>query len=216
MKLAVLRRFAAGFLFLLVFGFSDTLMGQSTFGTVVGTVKDPTGAVVINAMVELFNVGTNATHTSRSDQDGTYQFENVDVGEYQVRVQAPGFKNAVAERFWLAARESKRLDITLVLASQSTQVEVTVESAAAVQTEVSNVAETKGSRELIDLPVAITTRANGSTSAFSTLTAQPGVQTDDYGNISVAGSTYSQVSTSIDGISSPIPLWKRWRSQMLA
>ena len=205
MKLAVLRRFTAGFLFLLVFGFSDTLMGQSTFGTVVGTVKDPTGAVVINAVVELFNVGTNATHTSRSDQDGTYQFENVDVGEYQVRVQAPGFKNAVAERFWLAARESKRLDITLVVASQITQVEVTVNSAAAVQTEVSNVGETKGSRELIDLPVAITTRANGSTSAFSTLTAQPGVQTDDYGNISVAGSNYSQVSTSIDGISSVAP-----------
>ncbi len=53
--------------------------------------------------------------------------------------------------------------------------------------------------------MAITTRSTGSTSAFSTLTAQPGVQTDNSGNIAVAGAMPSQLSVSIDGISSVGP-----------
>ena len=78
-------------------------------------------------------------------------------------------------------------------------------SAATIETDTSSVAETKGSRELVDLPVAITTRSQGSTSAMSTLTAQPGVQTDASGNISVAGTLPTQLSMSIDGISSMGP-----------
>ncbi len=57
----------------------------------------------------------------------------------------------------------------------------------------------------MDLPVAIGTRAQGSTSPISTLTTQPGVQTDANGNISVAGGNPSQLSLSIDGISTMGP-----------
>ena len=89
--------------------------------------------------------------------------------------------------------------MTLQVASEATTVQV--EAVATIQTEVSNVAETKGSVELTDLPVAIGTRASGSTSAFSTLTAQPGVQIDNSNNISVAGAGPSQLSMSVDGIS---------------
>ncbi len=70
-----------------------------------------------------------------------------------------------------------------------------------IQTDTSNIAETKTGRELVDLPVAIATRAAGSTSAISTLTTQPGVQTDSKGNLSVAGGNPSQLSVTIDGIS---------------
>ena len=59
--------------------------------------------------------------------------------------------------------------------------------------------------ELTDLPVAIYTRSQGSTSAFSTLTAQPGVQTDANNNIVVGGALPSQQSLTIDGISSVGP-----------
>ena len=63
----------------------------------------------------------------------------------------------------------------------------------------------KGSLELTDLPVAISTRSSGSTSAYSTLGAQPGVQFDSNNNIEVAGAGPSQLSFSIDGISSVGP-----------
>jgi hypothetical protein len=58
---------------------------------------------------------------------------------------------------------------------------------------------------LVDLPVAIATRGTGSTRPMSTLTAQPGVQTDPNGGISVAGNKPAMLSMSIDGISSMGP-----------
>jgi hypothetical protein len=103
----------------------------------------------------------------------------------------------------MAARDVKRFDADMKVESQATV--VTVEATAVLQTETSNVAETKGSLELTDLPVAIGSRSTGSTSAFSTLTAQPGVQIDNNNNITVAGATTSQLSFSIDGISSVGP-----------
>lgn len=176
--------------------------GQSTHGIVLGNVKESSGAVVPNAKVELINTGTNADRSTITDQTGTFQFTNVDVGSYTLTIEAVGFQKVEFTVFDLAARETKRLDADLKLATQTTTVNVEASGGAVVQTDTSSVAETKGSRELVDLPVAITTRSQGSTSAMSTLTAQSGVQTDSNGNISVAGSLPSQLSMSIDGISS--------------
>ena len=178
--------------------------GQSTFGTVLGTVKDASGATVSNAVVKLTNTGTNSSRSETSNAEGTYSFVNVDVGTYQLIVEAPGFQKTEVESFNLTARETSRVEVTLKPATQATTINVE-STAAVVSTDVSNIAETKGSRELTDLPVAIGTRASGSTSAYSTLTAQPGVQIDSNNNISVAGTTPGQISVSVDGISSVGP-----------
>ncbi len=182
---------------------SLAVYGQSTFGTVLGTIKDPTGGVVPKAVVQLANTGTGATHSTFTDSNGNYEFVNVDVGTYKLSIDSQGFHKSEFDPFQLSAKETKRLDVNLQVATQATT--VNVEESSVLTTDVSNVAETKGSRELIDLPVAITTRASGSTSAFSTLTAQPGVQTDNSGNISIAGTTPGQISVSIDGISTVGP-----------
>jgi hypothetical protein len=183
--------------------FSGAAYCQSTFGTVLGTVKDPSGSAVPKATVELLNVGTNAVRTATTTDAGAYQFVNVEQGTYQVKVTAPGFQTVEITAFEMAARDTKRFDADLKVATQATV--VTVEAASVLQTETSSVAETKGSLELTDLPVAIGSRSTGSTSAFSTLTAQPGVQIDSQNNITVAGATTSQLSFSIDGISSVGP-----------
>ncbi|HTS50953.1 MAG TPA: TonB-dependent receptor [Bryobacteraceae bacterium] len=177
--------------------------GQSTFGTVLGTVKDPSGSAVPRATVDLTNVGTNATRTTTTNDAGNYQFVNVEIGTYQLKVAAAGFQTVEFTNFDIAARDTKRFDADMKLATQATV--VTVESTSILQTETSSVAETKGSLELTDLPVSIGSRSTGSTSAFSTLTAQPGVQIDNNNNITVAGATTSQLSFSIDGISSVGP-----------
>jgi hypothetical protein len=179
-----------------------TAYGQSTFGTVLGTLRDPTRSVIPNAKVQLVNKGTNAVRETQSTISGTYQFVNVDTGIYELTIEAAGFQKTSVEPFELGARETKHIDMDLKVASGSTT--VTVEAVSVVQADVSNVAVTKGTLELNDLPVAIYTRSQGSTSAFSTLTAQPGVQTDG-GNIMVAGATTSQLSVTVDGISSMGP-----------
>ncbi|MFZ0589896.1 MAG: TonB-dependent receptor [Bryobacteraceae bacterium] len=184
---------------------AHTSRAQSTFGTVLGAVKEPSGAVVPNAKVQLLNVGTGVAKSTITDQSGAYQFVNVDVGKYQISIEAVGFEKLQFSTFDLGSRETKRLDAQLSLATQQQTVNVESSAGAVVQTDASNVAETKGSLELTDLPVAITTRSTGSTSAFSTLTAQPGVQTDANGNIEVSGAKPTQLSITIDGISSVGP-----------
>lgn len=181
------------------------MLGQSTFGTVLGTVKEASGAVVPKSAVKLLNKGTNAVRSTITDDSGSFQFTNVDVGTYSLSIESPGFQREEFPAFELAGRETRRLDASLKLATQTTTVNVESSGGVVVQTDTSSGSETKGSRELIDLPVAITSRASGSTSPMSTLTAQPGVQTDSQGNISVVGTLPTQLSMSIDGISSVGP-----------
>ena len=177
--------------------------GQSTFGTVLGTVKDPSGSLIPTAKVDLANAGTNAKRSTVTKSDGAYEFVSVEAGSYKVTIEAPGFQTTESQTFTLDARATVRLDMDLKVATQATT--VNVEAVSIVQTDASNISETKGSLELTNLPVAITTRSQGSTSAFSTLTAQPGVQIDNNNNIIVAGATPSQISLTVDGISSVGP-----------
>ncbi|HTR36677.1 MAG TPA: hypothetical protein VMH80_12285 [Bryobacteraceae bacterium] len=123
---------------------------------------------------------------------------------YTVSMEAPGFQVATYT-IELQARQTVRIDGQITVAAQAQSVNVTSEAAPVVNTDVSNIAETKTGRELVDLPVAIATRASGSTSPMSTLTTQPGVQTDSSGNISVAGTKPAMTQISIDGISSMGP-----------
>jgi hypothetical protein len=176
---------------------------QSTFGAVLGTVRDPSGSLIPAAKVDLLNTGTNANRSTITNADGVYEFINVEIGNYKLKVEAPGFQIIEYQPFDLDARVTKRIDVPMKVASQATV--VNVEAISVVQTDASNVAETKGSLELTDLPVSIGTRASGSTSAYSTLTAQPGVQIDSANNIQVAGALPSQLSFTIDGISSVGP-----------
>jgi hypothetical protein len=193
-----------------VLAISGTGFAQSTFGTILGTVRDPSGSSVPMATVTLMNTGTNAERSTVSDANGGYQFVNVEVGNYKLSAAAPGFQKAEYKAFDLAAKQTARVDIDIKVASQATS--VTVEAVAVVQVDTSNIAETKGSQQLTDLPVAIGTRSSGSTSAYSTLTAQPGVQIDNStsngngeGALTVGGAGPSQLSVSIDGISSVGP-----------
>jgi hypothetical protein len=178
-----------------------SLRAQNTEGTVLGTVKDPSGAVVAGAMVRLRNQGTGVEQTATTDVNGDYRFTNAQVGSYVLSIEAKGFQNEQFSQFDLLARETRRLDVALKVGTQAESVSVQASEVPDIQTDTSVIAETKTGRELVDLPVAIGTRAQGSTSPISTLTTQPGVQTDASGNISVAGGNPSQLSLSIDGIS---------------
>lgn len=199
MKRFVYTLFAAAILLSIVC--TGLTFGQSTFGSFVGTVHDPSGGVVADCLITLTNVGTSARRSAVTDKDGNYVLVNIDPGKYQLVMQAPGFQPFTLANLELTARQTLRADGSLVLAGQAQTVDVTSAAEAPITTEVSNIAETKTGRELVELPVAIGSRALGSTSAISTLTTQAGVQTDSSGNLSVAGTKPSQLSVTIDGIS---------------
>ncbi|HYR85855.1 MAG TPA: TonB-dependent receptor [Terriglobia bacterium] len=183
-------------------GAAPVAFGQSTFGTILGTVRDQSGALLPGCVVTVENSGTSVRRGTVADEAGTYTAPNLEPGTYKVKMEMLGFQVAEYTNIQLLARQTIRIDSQMMVASQVETVSVTAEAAPVINTEVSNIAETKTGRELVDLPIAITARSAGSTSPLSTLTSQPGVQTDSSGNISVVGTKPSMLSTSIDGISS--------------
>jgi hypothetical protein len=193
---------AIGLMTAVIFG--SQAHAQSTFGTLVGTVRDSSGSVVVACVITATNTGTSAQRSAITDKEGGYVLVNLEPGIYQVAMQAPGFQAFIVESVELTSRETVRTDGNLSVAAQAEAVSVTAE-AEVITTEVSNLAEVKSGHELNDLPVAIASRGLGSTSAITTLTTQAGVQTDAAGNLSVSGAKASQLSISIDGISTMSP-----------
>ena len=70
---------------------STFTFGQSTFGSFTGTVKDPTGALVPSAAVEVTNEGTGASRQVTTSSAGVFNVPNLDLGMYKVRISAKGF-----------------------------------------------------------------------------------------------------------------------------
>jgi hypothetical protein len=197
-----LSSFVAVLTISLLAGGASTLQAQSTFGSIQGTVHDSTGANVAGATVLIVNLGTSAQRTVITGDSGDFILTNIDVGKYSLTVTASGFEKYSLPEISLTARESRRVDATLQLGAESQTVTVQGQLENVITTDVSNLAVTKTGDELVDLPVAIYSRSAGSTSPISTLTTEAGVQTDDSGNLTVAGTTPALLSVTIDGISS--------------
>jgi len=186
---------------ILGFLFCTSAFAQSTSGTILGTVTDAGGRAVVGAQILLTNQGTSAQRTGVTDASGNYVLPNLDQGTYELTIKASGFQEVRNTGLVLTARETVRVDSALKVANQSQSVTVVAGAASVLNTDTSTLAQTKTSLELIQLPIAITSRSTGSTSPMSTLTTQPGVQTDASGNISVGGGTPSMLSMTLDGLS---------------
>ena len=70
---------------------ATSAFSQSTFGTILGTVTDASGAVMPNVVIKITNQGENTSRDVRSDAQGNYQAENLKEGLYTISVQAAGF-----------------------------------------------------------------------------------------------------------------------------
>jgi hypothetical protein len=181
---------------------SVTARAQSTFGNIVGTVTDPANAAIPNATVVLINKGSSARRSAKTNGSGEYSFNILDAGDYAVTVEAAGFEKSNLAEIHLLARETKRVDVALKVGAEAQTVEVSAASVEVITTDTSSLATMKTGEQLVDLPVAIYAHANGSTSPISTLTTNPGVQTDDSGDLVIAGATPALISITLDGISS--------------
>src|SRR6187399_858724 len=142
--------------------FSPVARAQSTFGSFLGTIRDDSGAVLADCVVTLKNLGTSGERSTLSDKEGNYALVNIDPGTYQIKMLAPGFSPAVYDNLQLLSRQTVRIDGKMSVGTVVETVSATA-AAAVITTEVSSIAETKTSRELQDLPVAIASRQSGST-----------------------------------------------------
>src|ERR1700723_3883856 len=134
-------------------------VGQSTFGSIVGVVRDKTQAVVPGASVQIRSLEDNSTRSTTSDQNGSFEFVNLKAGRYTVSVQALGFADSQIPSAALNARQTLRVDVTMNIKSQTETVEVS-DTVATVNTENGVIADSKDSRDIGRLPLnfrAVTT-----------------------------------------------------------
>jgi Carboxypeptidase regulatory-like domain len=173
-------------------------LGQTIFGTILGTVTDASGAVMPNVVIKITDQGENISREVRSDAQGNYQAENMKEGIYTITVQAQGFREVTVKDIRLTARQIVRTDLKLVVGATSEN--VTVEAnAELVNTESEAISTSVTSTEVLGLPANY--RGAGSTSPYNLLAFLPGVTGDENGNISVQGTGITQVEYSVDGIS---------------
>ena len=121
-------RFAL-FLFLLpVLGTTQLSVAQGTdLGTVVGVVRDATGAVVPNAKVVTLDLATNSTHETKTNSQGEYRVFGLSAGTYQVSVSAAGMSTTKITGVRVNGSDTVSADAVLKVESSTEAVEVTAE-----------------------------------------------------------------------------------------
>jgi hypothetical protein len=114
---------ATAFLFIQVLA-APALFGQATEGVIVGLVRDPSGAMIHHAKVQVTNVDTGVARPTESNETGEYVVSNLPPGPYSVVVEAPGFKRSVQPPITLTVKARIRVDMTLELGGTAQTVEV--------------------------------------------------------------------------------------------
>ena len=102
-------------LVLLLFVLSSGLFGQDFRATVLGSVTDPTGAVVPNATVKAVNTATNETKQVQTDAQGAYTIPYLDPGNYTFEFSAAGFQVLKREQITLSVAQKLNLNATLTI-----------------------------------------------------------------------------------------------------
>ena len=125
---------------------------QETSADVLGTVTDPSGAVVPGAAVKLTNLGTQIAQTARSNNSGDYVFTLLTPGRYSLSVAAPNFKTVVVPVIVLAAGDRNRENAVLASGTASESVTVTAD-APLLQRESSSLTSVVTEQPVQDLPL---------------------------------------------------------------
>ena len=125
---------------------------QLDSGTIVGYVRDQSGAAVQSATVLITSQATNAQWTVTSDDHGDYVSPPLRAGMYSVRVEAPGFKSATKENITIQVQDRLRIDFDMTIGAVSENVEVSADSQV-IQTETSSLGQVISSKQITDLPL---------------------------------------------------------------
>lgn len=115
-------------LFTLTFLCHGVSLGQSSYGSINGTVRDASAAVVPGAQVTLTNTETGVKVQRETNESGFYVFVNLTPGTYALAVQAKGFSTAQESAFSLRVNDTQTHDITMAVGNVSETVEVRTEA----------------------------------------------------------------------------------------
>lgn len=137
-----------------VFGITVLAMGQGiTTGTVQGIVADPSGAVIVNAQIQLQSDTSGLNLGSRSAGDGAFKFLAVPVGTYKVVANAPGFSSETIDNVTVQSGATTNLSQVVLQIGTAERVEVNGSAATLLETTDSQVTTTFDAQAVQNLPL---------------------------------------------------------------
>ena len=167
-----------------------TAFAQGGTSTVRGTVKDPQGNLVAGANVKLISVNTNATRDTTTSEEGSFSFEAVQVGDYRLEVEAPGFKKSVVTDIHALIASPVTLNVQMELGNIAESVTVSTSSAELlVNREDASLGSNFVNKQITQLPLEARNVPN-------LLTLQTAATRDGY----VAGARADQSNITLDGV----------------
>jgi outer membrane receptor protein involved in Fe transport len=131
---------------------SVCVYSQTPTATLSGTVHDSTGAVVASAKITLTNSATGLSRTVAADEKGRYSLTDLEPGMYELRTEAPSFKEAIQKGVVLTVGGFTTVDVTLQVGSISEAITVNT-TAPLIETTSSNLSREVGEQTIQSLPI---------------------------------------------------------------
>jgi hypothetical protein len=126
---------------------------QQTTAAITGTVVDEGGAAVNSAVITVIDTDRGLVYTTKTSDNGTYNFVRVPIGNYQVKAEAPGFQSALQSGLTLVLNQTARLDFKMRIGAVTTTTQVTSETPQ-LQSETTQVSTLIDSKTVTDIPLA--------------------------------------------------------------
>ena len=130
-----------------------SLSAQTFRGTILGTVNDPSGAVIAGAKVTVKNTGTGLERSTETSADGSYSVPELPIGTYTVTVVQQGFQTFIATGVVVDVATERRVDAPLKTGEISTRVEVAGDLLPQVETTSAELGGTLTAETIESLPV---------------------------------------------------------------
>src|SRR5271165_132587 len=130
-----------------------SLSAQTFRGTILGTVTDPSGAVVSGAKVVVKNTGTGLQRETETSADGSYSLPELPIGTYSVTVTQTGFQTFVATGITVDVAAQRRVDAAMKTGEISTKVEVSADQLPLVETTTNTLGGILTQNDVKDLPI---------------------------------------------------------------
>ena len=139
---------------LLLVAFQALALGQSTYGTISGSIEDSTKALIPGVTVTATNTATGVVSTTLANEAGVYNFPSLLPGAYKVTAELSGFQTETYTGVQLGNAQQLRLNFTLKVAAANTAVEVSVAVDTLLATSSSSVASCSSSHDFNSVPPA--------------------------------------------------------------
>ncbi len=128
------------------------VFAQTSTATILGVVKDTTGALIPGASITVKHTETGQTRTAISSETGDYNVPLLPVGAYEITTTMPGFKQQVRSGIDLVVGQQAVINLTLEVGAAAEQVTVT-EEAPLVNTTLSSTSGLISQQQIKELPL---------------------------------------------------------------